>query len=253
MSAPSFREIQFRFARHLRDPARNPPPADVEDRRLAIYRDLIYRNIEGFLANGFPVLRKITDDGHWHALVRDFIANHRCRSPYFLEIGQEFLHYLQEIRCPQGWEPPFLPELCHYEWVELALDTAEEEIPPAGSPGDPLGAVFQVSPLVWRLAYRYPVHRISPGFQPQEPVAGGVHLLVYRNRADEVKFLEVNPVVSRLVQLMENSHSPLRALLTELAGEACYSDLDAFFAFAVPAVRQLEEQSVLVPLAPAPD
>ena len=35
-----FRDIQYAFARHIRDPENNPAPVDAEDRRLAIYRDL---------------------------------------------------------------------------------------------------------------------------------------------------------------------------------------------------------------------
>ncbi|MCP4827546.1 MAG: DUF2063 domain-containing protein, partial [Proteobacteria bacterium] len=44
------------MARYLRDPQNNPPPEDVEQRRLKIYEDLIYNNIEGFISSGFPVL-----------------------------------------------------------------------------------------------------------------------------------------------------------------------------------------------------
>ena len=139
MTRLSFQESQFQFAGHLRDPDHRPAPADVEDRRLAIYRDLIYNNVEGFLASGFPVLKSIVDGERWHGLVRDFFAEYRCQTPYFLEIGQEFLRYLQEVRQPRGWEPPYMLELAHYEWVELALDTATDEVDCATSvPAGPL-------------------------------------------------------------------------------------------------------------------
>ena len=39
---PAFTEIQLRFTAHIRDPERIPPPADVDDRRMAVYRDLLY-------------------------------------------------------------------------------------------------------------------------------------------------------------------------------------------------------------------
>ena len=253
MPVPVFQRTQIDFAGHLRNPDGTPAPAGIEDRRMGIYRDLIYNNIESFLSSGFPVLRKITADDHWHSLVRDFIASHRCRTPYFLRIGEEFLRYLQDSRVPEGWEPPFLLELCHYEWVELALDTADAEIPPPGTAGvEPLDRVYRVSPLAWRLAYRYPVHRISPDFQPREPAKEGVHLLVHRNRADEVRFMEINPVVSRLIQLVDSREDSLRALLTELAREIDYPDTAAFFDFALTPVARMEAQAILVPVSNQP-
>ena len=53
----SLRDLQTRFAAHLRHPATHPAPDDVEDRRMAIYRRLFFRNISNFLAKNFPVLR----------------------------------------------------------------------------------------------------------------------------------------------------------------------------------------------------
>ena len=246
MTRQPFQESQFQFAGYLRDPDHQPAPADVEDRRLAIYRDLIYNNVEGFLASGFPVLKSIIDDDHWHGLVRDFLAEYRCQTPYFLEIGQEFLRYLQEVRQPRGWEPPYMLELAHYEWVELALDTATDDVDcEAPVPADPLDTRFQVSPLVWRLSYSYPVHRISASFLPEDPVAGGVHLVVYRNASDEVGFLEINEVVARLIQLIDDRDGTLRDVLVELAREIRFADEDEFRNFALPIVRQLCELSIL--------
>ncbi|MCG8671389.1 MAG: DNA-binding domain-containing protein, partial [Pseudomonadales bacterium] len=94
----SFQQAQYNFAAHIRNPEKNPAPKEIEDRRMGIYRDLFYKNIESFIANGFPVLRKITGDDEWHAMVRDFIDRHQSQSPYFVEIAQEFLKYLDEER-----------------------------------------------------------------------------------------------------------------------------------------------------------
>ena len=53
---------QYEFAAHIRDPEHKPAPDDIEDRRMGIYRELFYNNVEGFLSNSFPVLRKLMDD-----------------------------------------------------------------------------------------------------------------------------------------------------------------------------------------------
>ena len=204
---PGFIRKQYDFAAHIRDPQNNPPPQDVEDRRMAIYRELFYNNIQGFLTAGFPVIRQILSDERWHELVGQFISRHHCQTPLFAEIAQEFLGFLQDEHSGSEGDPPFLLELAHYEWVELALDIAEEE--PADTPLDPNGDLLTeipvFSPLAWNLTYRFPVHRIGPEFQPRDPGQGPSHLVVYRDRSDRVTFLEINEVTQRLIQLLKES------------------------------------------------
>jgi hypothetical protein len=200
------RATQMAFAAHIRDPEHAPAPVDVEDRRMAIYRDLFFRNISGLLENAFPVLRRILGDTRWQALIRDFMVHHRAATPLFLELSQELLDYLGTTRAGQATDdPPFLLELAHYEWVELALSVSDDEPDPthADPNGDLLDGVPVVSPLAWNLSYRYPVHRIGPDFQPSEPGAQPTHLVVYRNRKDRVEFLEVNVVTQRLLELLK--------------------------------------------------
>jgi hypothetical protein len=204
MPEPGFIQQQYAFAAHIRAPDSMAAPPGIEDRRMAIYRELFYNNIESFLCNSFPVLRELTQDDAWHALVRDFYATHRCHSPLFLEIPHEFLGYLERERGEQPEDPPFLRELAHYEWVELALSVADTP-PPGGvdAHGDLLARLPIPSPLAWPLSYRYPVHRISPDFQPHEPGEQPTYLLVYRGGDDEVSFLELNPVSARLFALLQ--------------------------------------------------
>ncbi len=115
----SFTDIQYAFARHIRDPENQPAPADVEDRRMGIYRDLFYRNVESFLANSFPVLRKIIPDEQWHDMIRDYFSRHRARTPLFPKMPTEFLQYLEHERSGHSDDYPFLLELEHYEWLEV--------------------------------------------------------------------------------------------------------------------------------------
>lgn len=198
-------ELQRRFAAHLRDPASAPPPAGIEDRRLQVYRDLFINNVSGLLAGTFPVLRAILGPERWSRLARDFYRDHRCHTPLFLEIPREFLDYLADERPPAADDPPFLYELAHYEWVDLALTVAEEEI--AGVPADPDGDLLRgvpvLSPLAWPLAYRYPVHRISHEWQPTEPPDEPSFYIARRDRDERVGFLQVNAVTLRLLERLQ--------------------------------------------------
>lgn len=223
-AAAGLRATQMAFAAHIRDPEHAPAPTDVEDRRMAIYRDLFFKNISGLLENAFPVLRKILGDARWQALIRDFMVHHRAATPLFLELSQELLDYLGTTRAGQATDdPPFLLELAHYEWVELALSVSDDEPDPthADPNGDLLDGVPVVSPLAWNLSYRYPVHRIGPDVQPQAPGDTATHLVVYRNRAERIEFLEINAITQRLLTLVQaerpcTGRQALQAIATEL-------------------------------------
>ena len=219
---PEFRQQQLDFAAFIRDPEHNPAPGGIEARRMQIYQRLFYNNIEGFVAHAFPVAKQVLGDERWHDLVRDFVHQHASESPYFLEISQEFLTFLDGY-FPDGRLrdaddrsdlPAFLLELCHYEWVELALAVAEEEIPNAGinGDGDLLNEPVVVSPLIWPLSYRFPVHQIGPGFQPRNPPGAPSELVVYRRRDDRVKFLEVNSLTLALLEILDGSQAGSAAL-----------------------------------------
>ncbi|TCK18777.1 hypothetical protein DFR30_2061 [Thiogranum longum] len=221
MARQGFRQQQYAFAAHIRQPDRNPAPDDIEDRRMAIYRDLFYNNVEGFLSGGFPVLRELMDDTSWHAMVRDFFARHHCHSPLFMEISREFLAYLEQERGAHENDFPFLRELAHYEWVELALSIAEEDPVQVNDPdGDLLEGTPVLSSLAWPLSYHYPVHQIAESFQPETPAEQPVYLMVYRDKTDEVNFIELNAISARLFSLLQEDDSLTgRETLEKIAAE----------------------------------
>ena len=197
---------QRAFAAHLRDPERVPPPAGIEPRRMAIYRDLFFGNLADLLGGAFPVARRILGTERWKRLIRSFYSGHHARTPYFLELPREFMEWLRGRDARAADEPAFLDELAHYEWVELALSFSEDE-PPAAAPApeSPLDAPLAVSPLAWPLAYRWPVHRLAPEYQPAEPPPVATFIVVYRDAADAVQFLEIGAETARLLDALERA------------------------------------------------
>ncbi|WP_444895111.1 HvfC family RiPP maturation protein [Microbulbifer sp. SSSA005] len=245
----TFKSVQRDFAAHLRAPDQVAPPAEIEDRRVAIYRDLIYNNIESFVASGFPVLRSLYSDENWHQMVRDFVHKHTSVSPYFLQISEEFLSYLQNERGEQPQDPPFLLELAHYEWVELALDVSDVELPEGlAIEGNVLQQVPVVSPLVWSLSYCYPVHRLGPDFQPQEPPEVPTFLFVYRDRSDKVNFMEINAVTARLLQLVSAGDYTGLQILEQMAQELPNISRDSLFDFGADLLEKLLNKGVIAGL-----
>ena len=200
----AFQEIQRAFAGHIRDPDGRPAPPDVEDRRMEIYRQLFFNNVAQLLSRTFPVLFKILGDENWNRMIRDYFSRHESHTPLFLEMPREFLQYLEQEREETESDPPFVYELAHYEWVELALsiDEREPDLDTVVADGDLLEGIPEISPLVWSVQYRFPVHRISPDYQPSEPPDSPTHLVIYRDADGRIGFLEVNAVTARLIELL---------------------------------------------------
>lgn len=242
-----FREVQRAFAGHIRDPYGVARRKDVPEPRMAVYRDLFFNNISDLLANNFPVSYSLLEDVHWPEMIRDFMVDHRCSTPLFPEVGREFLKFLEGN---QKWLTlyPFLLELAHYEWVELALDISQEshEETATGLGQDMVNQRPVMSPLAWLLHYQYPVHRISPDFIPEQ--AGEmVHLVVYRDRADEVHFMELNPMTAALLQtLLEHPEMNGQELIGHLAAVTAYPDPEALLEAGQAILQDMFERSILI-------
>jgi len=245
---PSFQAKQYAFAAHIRDPLRNPPPDGVEDRRMAIYRDLFFNNLRNLLSQTFPVLKKLHSKEKWDTLVRGFMARHESDTPYFLEIPQEFMQFLQNEYELQDDDHPFLLELAHYEWVELALSISQEENDDDLDPdGDLLAGIPVKSRLAWSFSYQFPVHRISVSYLPEEPGEQPTFLAVCRRSNDDMDFMELNPVTARLLDVIaENERATGREILAALATEIGYEDTEAFIQHGKATIEQMRDAEIII-------
>jgi hypothetical protein len=219
---PEFQRYQYAFTAHIRDPGAQPRPAGVEARRMKVYTELLYNNLEGFLLACFPVLRQVLGTRKWSALVRDFYRTHHSHTPYFRQIPDEFIQFLQGEWTPPAGYPPFTLALAHYEWIELVLSvstrSADRTFDPAG---DLIDGVPLLNPVLANLRYDWPVHRIAPRrkTQPAE-----THLLVFRDTDDQVQFSEINAFTARLLTLLEPGSVSGRAALEQIADESRHPD-----------------------------
>lgn len=212
MTTPDFLRLQRQFAARVRNPAAHGAPKDVPPSRMQVYEDLIRNNVERFLAGAFPKAKKLLGDRHWDALVRAFLERHGSESPYFRDIGEEFLAFLQGDTAPEV--PDFLPELCHYERVPTVLRRAE--VPSAVEPMDPAGDLLAhpvaVSPLAWPLSYRYPVHQIRAKDRADEVQPKPTWLIAWRRADDSVGTMASNALTHRLLELLRDGHTGHQAL-----------------------------------------
>lgn len=247
-SSPAFQGYQREFVRHLRDPSRFGPPAQVPAERIGIYLELVRNKIEDSLRSCFPVTRALLGASRWDSLVRRFIARHRCLSPLYRQIPDEFLAFIQSD-WKETSEPPFLAELVHFEWIELHLAIANDGLSdePLDQDGSLLDGIPVFVPVRALLRYAYPVHRIVPehraGFGGRKEAT---FLLGFRDRADTVRFIEFNAASSALIERLMAGGSTGRDVLRQLAWEFDFRDPDAFSAFGLGILSRLREQGAIL-------
>lgn len=216
-----FRAFQAEFAARIRDPRGQPRPQGVPARRMRVYEDVLFNNLEGFLLACFPITRKLLGIRAWRKTARQFFAEHRCHSPLFRDIPGEFLAWMEGSADQLFPKRPYLYEFMHYEWVELNVSICPDEI--ATSAIDPEGDLLVGRPILNPAAqlacYHYPVHRIGPRFKPTGQDGQTYCYLIYRDGEDSVQFIVLNPVSARLLEIVQAGCESGRAALLQIAQE----------------------------------
>ena len=247
-SLPRLQAEQYAFTRWLRDPEHRPAPEGIEARRLGIYRELFFNNVSGFVENGFPVVRRLLPDPVWQRLTQGFFADHRCHTPYFHEISEEFLKYFNSLDWPELAAFPWLHELVHFEWIELAADVAEagnaERVDPDG---DLLAGVPVVSTLAWPLVYHWPVHRFAAEGVPEQMPEKASCIMLYRDADDNVQLLDIAPLTAHLIETLR-SYTDVsgQALLTTIGTQVAYNDIPAFISAGAATLAELHHVGVIL-------
>lgn len=242
-----FQQIQQAFIAYIKDPQHKPAPDGIESRRMDIYRDLFFNNVQGFVANAFPVLKSLYNEADWLIIVRQFFSQYHCSSPYFLHIAEHFLHYLQQDYQPTERDPVFMLELAHYEWAELYLATKAVMQPElAIAPEQVSTAPLHLSELALLLAYPYAVHQISADYQPEITAELQCYLL-YRDNTDEVKFVLINQLTAALLQsLQQTPGATLEQLVQQLHPLMPQFDIQQLHQGAISLMRGFAAKGVLV-------
>lgn len=238
-----FQNFQRSFARHVRDPRHTPRPDGVPARRMAVYQELLFNNICGFLDSCFPVCRVLLGETRWRRLNRTFYRDWPLHTPWFREIPREFVRYLGESAIRQPL-PRWFAELAHYEWAELAVDVMDVPLPAHDAAGDLLSQPVALNPALMNLAYTWPVHRIGPDYRPRKPHTS--HLVVYRDTADTVQFTAINAVTARLLALFAATPTSGENALRQIASELQHPNPEQLIAHGITLLEQLREQGILL-------
>lgn len=242
-----FQKMQLALTEHIRTAGSIPYESgglEIEERRLKVYQNLFYNNLNDFLSGIFPVCRRVLTVAVWNRLIASFLKNHQSKTPLFHEVGKEFLDFLEttgEIEVElKTVMPDFLFELAHYEWMELAVsvDPVEGFEKKNEALNFDESLVYILSPLAKPLAYYTPVAEISPEFIALHSYwrhsyywsAGpGYFYLIFRNPKDQLEFHRLSPFLYQLLKKMEGNHQPLKQHLAELLNGLDYKEFTDLF------------------------
>lgn len=244
----TFSDYQAAFAARIRNPKQAARPPGAPAKRMRVYEQLLFNNLENFLLACYPITRKILGARAWKQILRRFFSEHRCHSPLFRDIPKAFLDWMEAGGAALFPALPFLAEFMHYEWLELSVSVTPEEADPIAV--DPEGDLLQGCPALHptaRLAcYHYPVHRIGPRFKPASPDTEAHCYLLFRNEVDDVRFILLNPLAAQLLTLLGKQQPSGREALAHLAGQTDPDQYDRFVEAGGHLLRELRDQGALL-------
>ena len=235
-----FQRYQLAFTAHIRSPSSNKKPARVQDKRMAIYREIVFNNIFSSVSACFPVCKSIMGARAWRKLVRAFFANYQASTPIFREIPQQFLQFIDTTIDL----PIYFQSLAHYEWVELAVASLLTEPIKLSKKTDLLNEKPILAAAHMLLSYDYAVQSISKHHLPKG--VKKTYLLVFRNLDNQVKFIELNLTTFQLLNLIEANELTGKQALTRLAEEIAHPDVEAMITFGAEILADLVNQQAII-------
>lgn len=217
MDLPDYQKVQLQFANYIRDPASNSLPAGVEQRRMDIYKRLFFNNLASFCAKSFKSFRRFVEDDEWNSLIRGFMREHSCTSPYFKDIPIAFVEYLESSNLKKS-EFPFMREMCHLDAMKMQLRLAPDAQSCENLDITDRTAFISLSSTVRLLSYEWPVQKITPSTWDKKKPSQPTWLVAYRDPNDVVDVLVANVHTFRVLEVLKIA-KPLEALTTQLCEE----------------------------------
>ena len=245
---PRFQQYQLAFTARLRDPLGQPLLEGVDAERMAVYEEIVFNNIHASISACFPVARTVLGEQAWQVLTRAFMREYSAHDPLFRRIPQQFVAFLTNAGPElQQSMPPYLTDLCHYEWIELFVSTMPSAMPDSANVM-PASNLLEhrpaFTPTMQLLDYAYAVHKISLDYIPEHTESK--QLLVYRNADNDVKFIALNAVTFRLLTLLQQEKIKSKQALILLAEELKHPQPEAVIQFGLEILEDLRTQGAII-------
>lgn len=174
------------------------------ERRIGIHRNHFALSLGDALSATFPTVRALVGEDFFAQAARAFVRAHPPAGPCLFEYGGDFPAFLRCLR--EAAALPYLPDIARFDWA--VNEAAHAPDAPAlvaqalaGLSPDDLGRCrLEAHPSLRRLRSVFPLPSIRAVAQPGAPEtarvdlgAGAAHLAVWRNRDDDVVWLDLDP------------------------------------------------------------
>jgi len=240
----AFQAYQTAFTAHLRQPALHAKPAGLNDKRMRIYREIVFNNFLASIRACFPVLHEILGKRRFSTLVRQCFYSQHFNSPLFRDIPGSFVAFLQTQTVADL--PAYTAQLAHYEWIELHLSQQIETIAPVFS-SEPIAdgqallqRVVRLCDVHQLLHYDYAVHQLSKKRSSAEAIA--TFLLVYRTPEFKVRFIQLNAITYQLLQQLHTQTATAHQHLLQLAQMMPHLPVETVIQFGLQTLYTLYQQ-----------
>lgn len=201
----TFKQVQQNFIDYVLNNTEQLP-VNTDVRHMDVYRELVFNNIEDVLTNAFPVLNSLYEKPQWEQLLQHFFSTHTCQTAIYAELPDEFMQFLQTQYQLTEYDPIFMLELAHYEWLELSASMAIEDVNSEKISKDQAieTNTFLLSHTANIAQYHFDVQNICQEYQPKTSLPQPEFFCIYRNDNDEVLFLRLAPLTAQLLNYIEN-------------------------------------------------
>jgi len=193
--------------------------ASVE--RLLVYRDLVRKTLLRALRLAIP--RTIARLGaRFDDEFSLFLAERGPRTHYLRDVTPEFIEFCAPRFQNGTLGPRYLLDLARHEALEISV-ASSPDAPRGSTDGLTVDARLSFSPSLTVARYSYPVHRLPADEDDRsEPVAERTALAVYRDAEHAVRYLELTPLATEILDLLMGGEALGRAVTRacEAAGVA---------------------------------
>ncbi len=165
---------------------------ECEDERLRVYKDLVFNRFYDCLETSFPLFTSFIGSGTLAELVGEFLKEPH-RSPFLIDVAENFVYFLLRKKPDLSREKPFLIELLRYEWLRIELYNAPD---PMYSGSFSFQSHLSLSPSARLVRFIYPVHRLTDSHRGKNPPKGRYNLLMFRTPEEfTIKDIELTDFV----------------------------------------------------------
>lgn len=168
--------------------------------RLHVYRELVRGNLREAMQLSIP--RSIARLGPLFDEYFDrFLREQAPRTHYLRDVTPELLGFCAPLWAADARVPSYLSELALHE--SLHIEVSALPALPRGHVAAPLALEqgVELSAALKHVHYRHAVHELPEDEADRSlPDARGVQLLVYRSPEHEVRYLELTPLASGIVE-----------------------------------------------------